>query len=216
MEEQVVKLLIAEDQPLIRAGLQHVFGTTKKFKIVADASTLLQAYQLCQQLHPDILLLSLNLLPFPTKPTLNDLRNDYPQLKLLLMGGDCEDDCLRDLLNAGVAGYVLKSDPTEAINAAIHAIAKGGSYYSHAALTSINRILFSQEDRRRVDPMPQLTKRELQIINLLARGMDNRMIARELNLAYQTVRNRLYTIYKKLGVQSRAEAIIWANQQLLI
>ena len=208
--KKAIKLLIAEEQPLIRAGLQHLFGSSKKFTIIAQATTLLQTFRLCQQLEPDILVLSLNLLPLPIQPTINDLREYYPNVQLLLLGGDCDHNCLRDLLNAGIAGYILKSDPTEAVNAAIYAIANGGSYFSHAVLTSLDQVLDSHEVPKETQP---LTKRELQIVNLLLRGLDNRMIASELGLAHQTIRNRLSMIYKKLGVQSRAEAIVRVNQQ---
>lgn len=207
-----VRLLIAEDQPLVRAGLQYLVGLTKTYTILAYASTLLHAYQLCQRLHPDILLISLNLLPLPIRPTLEQLREEYPQMRLLLLGEECNVSCLHDLLKAGVAGYVQKNDPTENVISAIRAIANGDNYFSHAALTA-----FFIPTPRHIEPyaleMYPLTKRETDIVNLLIKGLDNRMIASELGLAYQTVRNRLCVIYEKLGVQSRAEAIIHVTRQ---
>jgi len=210
--DKPVRLLIAEDQPLVRIGLQYLLGLAKKFTIIGHASTLIEAYRLCQELSPDMLLISSNLLPFPTRPTLAHLREEYPQMKLLLLIEECREGCLHDLLRADVAGCVLKNDPTETVMAATHVIADGGQFFSPAVP---HPPTFQTPPVNKEIPLSTtlLTSRELEIVNLLSKGVDNRTIARELDLAYQTVRNRLSVIYEKLGVQSRSEAILWTIQQ---
>lgn len=210
--DKPVRLLIAEDQPLVRIGLQHLLGLAKKFTIIGHASTLIEAYRLCQELYPDMLLISSNLLPHPTRPTLSHLRKEYPQMKLLLLIEEYRESSLYDLLNAGVAGCVLKNDPTETLMTATHTIADGGHYFSYAVpITPHGTNVPVAEEATQKTKI--LTAREVEIVNLLSKGFDNRAIARELDLAYQTVRNRLSVIYEKLGVQSRAEAILWTIQQ---
>lgn len=210
--DKSVRLLIAEDQPLVRIGLQHLLGLAQKFTIIGHATTLIEAYRLCQELQPDMLLIASNLLPFPTRPTLIRLREEYPQMKLLLLIEEQRGNNLHDLLHTGVSGYILKNDSTETVITATHTIADGGQFFSPAV--SSTPYMPTAPALKEVAPVaPVLTSREMEIVNLLSKGFDNRTIARELDLAYQTVRNRLSVIYEKLGIQSRAEAILWAIQQ---
>lgn len=123
-----------------------------------------------------------------------------------------DGETVRDLINLGVSGYVLKDDEPELLMKAITRVGQGGAWFSPRVLAS-----WAEQPQRRLagSEIPDLTDREREMLQLVKRGLGNKQIATELHLQPQTVSNYLHTLYGKLGVGSRAEAIVWTHEHEL-
>ena len=129
-----------------------------------------------------------------------------PHARVLVLTAYDDDAYVRGLLAAGIAGYVLKDEAPDVLVDAVRGVAHGGTWFSRAVVA-----VLALPPRPAVAAGPTLTNRERELLALLARGWDNARIAQELRLGEQTIRNYLSRLYGKLGVQTRAEAIVWAH-----
>lgn len=205
--DRAVRVLLADDHPLVRAGIRTTLGTVAGVTLIGEATDGHEAQSMSIELRPHVLLLDLNMPgPKPTE-TVAYLRQHCPEIKVLILTAYDDDAYVRGLVTAGVAGYVLKDEATETVVRAIRAVAQGDTWFSRSVVEKL--VQMESEEAKG----PPLSMREQQILNLLARGYSNASIAAQLNLASQTVRNYLSRIYTKLSVNSRAEAIIWVRER---
>jgi len=200
-----IRVLLADDHPLICVGIRAVLAATPTIELVGETTDGCMTQQMCQELHPTVLLLALDLPGPPTMEIVAFVQTHCPATQVLVLSPD--RDCAQQLLAASVAGCVLKTEVPTMLVPAIHAVAQGGTWFSQSMLIELVR---GQTEQTVAEP---LTAREQQILSLLARGWNNAQIAAELHLAEQTVRNHTRHLYAKLGVHSRAEAIVWAHDQ---
>jgi DNA-binding NarL/FixJ family response regulator len=205
-----IRILLADDHPLVRAGIRATLGVEKGLALVGEATNGHEVEPLCQELKPDILLLDLNM-PGPSSVDIvTSLLKNCPEVKVLVLTAYDDEIYLRSVVAAGAVGYVLKDEAPEALVRAIQTVVKGDTWFSRPILEKLVR--------ERGGPAPEkaeaLNERERQLLKMIAQGWDNARIASELNLAEQTVRNYVSRLYVKLGVSSRAEAIVWAHEHL--
>ncbi|HEX6289765.1 MAG TPA: response regulator transcription factor [Herpetosiphonaceae bacterium] len=207
-----IRVLLADDHPFVRAGIRAILSAESDITLIAEASNGHEARQMSVDMQPDILLLDLRMPgPAPTE-TVPYVRERCPNTRVLILTAYDDEVYVRRMASLDIAGYVLKEEATESIVRAIRAIMNGETWFSRAILAKL--IQYQQGQNQRT-PEQLLTTRERQILDLLIEGWDNARIAHSLNLAEQTVRNHLSRIYMKLDVRSRAEAIVWAREQLL-
>ena len=204
-ELQLIRVLLADDHPLVRSGIRATLQAEAHIEVVGEATNGAEAQHLCASLRPDLLLLDLSM-PGPSSlETLTYVRALLPELRVLILTAYDDDAYVRSTIGLGIDGYLLKDEATEALVRAITTIAQGGTWFSRVALQKF------------VEP-PQvveriaLTPRELALMSGIAQGWDNRKLALEYDLAEQTVRNYISRIYEKVGVRSRAEAVVWARK----
>jgi DNA-binding NarL/FixJ family response regulator len=202
-----IRVLLADDHPLICVGIRAVLAATPTIELVGETTDGCMTQQMCQELHPTVLLLALDLPGPPTMEIVAFVQTHCPATQVLLLSSQSSRTNAQQLLSAGVAGCVRKTDVPTMLVSAIHAVAQGGTWFSQSMLIELAR---GQTEQTVAEP---LTAREQQILSLLARGWNNAQIAAELHLDEQTVRNHIRHIYAKLGVRSRAEAIVWAHDQ---
>lgn len=199
----LIRVIVADDHPIVRAGLHTILAAGQGVELVGEATNGDEAWQLCRDLQPDVLLLDLHM-PGPTPlETVTYLREQYPALKILILTAYNEDAYVHSLAAAGVAGYVLKDEASEVVVQAIHKTAEGGKWFSQPVVEKL------------VNGLPeeaQLDDRERQILGMIARSWSNGRIATELGLAEQTVRNYVSQIYTKLKLDSRVQAALWARE----
>jgi DNA-binding NarL/FixJ family response regulator len=200
-----IRIVLADDHPLIRAGLRARLQAEPDIVVVGEASDGDEAQLRCRELHPDVMVLDLNMPGPPAMTTLAFFKEHCPPVRVLVLTAYNDDAYARGLLAAGVAGYVLKDEAPDALVDAVRSVAHGGTWFSQSIIAKL------------AAPTPaapandQLTGRERELLDLVGRGWDNARIAEELSLSEQTIRNYLSRLYGKLGVQSRAEAIVWAR-----
>jgi DNA-binding NarL/FixJ family response regulator len=202
--QERIRVLLADDHPLVQAGIRSVLTAEEDIALVGEAVDGDQVLRLCQELEPDILLLDLNM-PGPSPfETVAYLRQHCPAVKVLVLTAYDDDAYVHGLTAAGVAGYVLKDEVPETVVRAIRAVEDGDTWLSRPVVEKLARLEMEETF---------LTEREGQVLRLMARGWDNVQIAAELGLAEQTVRNYVSRIYTRLEMKSRAEVIVWARER---
>lgn len=204
-----IRVLLADDHPVVRAGLNAMLGGEPDIEVVGEAVSGDEAQELCGALHPDVLLLDLSMPGPPASETVRFLRMQQLPVRVVVLTAYQDEAAVRELVRLGVDGYVLKDDEPEAVATAIRAAAVGGTWFSHRVLESL---LQSTRKMSSGIGISHLTGRERQLLDLVGRGWDNARIATELNLREQTVRNYLSVLYGKLAVTSRAEAVVWIHE----
>jgi DNA-binding NarL/FixJ family response regulator len=201
-----IRVLIADDHPLIRAGLCTALKNDPDIVIAGEASNGDEAQQQCVRLQPDVLVLDLHMDGPPAVATLSSVREQCPRTQVLILTAYDDDAYVRGLVLGGATGYVLKDEAPEALVQAVRSVARGGTWFSRSL---VENLVFRPE--RDESDGPPLTERESQIVRLIAQGWDNARIAEELCLSEQTIRNYVSRLYGKIGVQTRAEAVVWGR-----
>ncbi len=204
-----LRLLIADDHPVVRAGLLGMLAGQPDFAVVGEASDGALALSLAAELRPDVILLDLRMPALDGVGVIVQLRErGIPSRVLVLTTYDSEHDIVRAVA-AGATGYVLKDTPRERLFEAIRATAMGKSVLApEAAARLLHRV--------RTPETEPLSPRELAVLRLVARGASNREIGRTLHISEATVKTHLANIFGKLGVDDRTAAVTVALQRSLI
>ncbi len=200
--ESPIRVLIADDHPLIRAGLGSTLAAEPGVLLVGEATNGDEVQRLCQELQPDVLLLDLRM-PGPSAlETVACLCQCCPATKVLMLTAYDDEAHVRWLVEAGVAGYLLKDEAPTTVAQAIRAVMRGDTWFSREVAEQLARPV----------ALPALSQRQRELLRLVALGMSNQQIADELCIAEVTVRFHLRNIYKKVSAHTRGEAIRWAIQ----
>jgi DNA-binding NarL/FixJ family response regulator len=208
----MILVAIVDDHPHVAIALRTLLEKTPDLRLVDETRRGGEAMNLVRRSSPDVLLLDLFIEPeFDARAAVRELRADFPGLKICIISAHLEPSLVRELLQAGVYGYILKDDDyVSRIDAILHDLAGGKIYLSpqaHDALAEITRAGEAEKT---------LSEREIEILRLARRGLPNPQIAESLHISAGTVRNHLSAIYAKLGVHSRHEALQAAAERRLI
>ncbi|MFJ3175659.1 response regulator [Streptomyces roseus] len=204
-----IRLLLADDHPVVRAGLRAVLDTEPDFAVVAEAATAERAVELAASEPVDVVLMDLQFgtgMHGSAATAAITARPGAPRV-LVLTTYDTDADILA-AVEAGASGYLLKDAPPEELAAAVRTAAAGQSALAPAVALRLM-------DRMRT-PAEALTKRELEVLQLVADGLSNQQISKKLFLSQATVKSHLVHIYAKLGVDSRTAAVAAATPRRLI
>ena len=198
-----LRVLLADDHPLVMAGIRGALGAEKDMEIAAEATSGAQVLPLVAHTSPDVALIDLRLPEVDGLTCLERIRERYPKVKVVILSVVDDPNQIARALERGACAYVVKSiDPSD-LGAVIRQ-AISGSFY---CVTGLN----GNEPRRQQNEAG-LSERESEILGGVARGLSNRAIAKELWLSDQTVKFHLHNIYRKLGVRNRTEAAKYAYE----
>jgi DNA-binding NarL/FixJ family response regulator len=200
----MIRVLIADDHPVVRDGLSGIFGGADDFEVVGLASDGEEAVELARKLKPDVVLMDLRM---PRMDGVTAIRQLAGQRVLVLTTYDADTDVL-PAIEAGATGYLLKDAPRSELYRAVRAAARGEAVLSPPVATRVLRAARSDE--------PALSAREIEILELVARGTTNREAAERLFISEATVKTHLIHIYAKLGVPDRASAVATAYDRGLL
>jgi len=208
----MIHIAVVDDHPHVAIALRALLDKTPDIRLVAESRRGGDVAALARQARPDVLLLDLSIEPeFDALTTVRRLHTDFPNLKVCLLSAHLEPSLVRDLLQAGACGYILKDDDyVSRIDTIIRDLADGRVYLSPQAYEAL-----AQATRAEGTEQP-LSEREIEILRLAQRGLPNPQIAQALHISPGTVRNHLCAIYDKLGVHSRHEALQVAVERHLI
>jgi two-component system response regulator NreC len=208
------RILIADDHPVLRSGLRVLLAADPDLEVVGEAGTGEETLRLAEELRPDVVLLDIGMPGGSGIETVRRLKEKLPALKVLFLTMHEEEGMLLEALNAGGDGYVIKRADQPEIIQAIRAAGRG-DVYVHPAMT---RALLSQPEttERPPEPVEPLTRREIDVLRLLARGNTNRQIAELLTLSVRTVESHRANLMGKLGLTSRVELVTYAEEQGLL
>lgn len=204
--EKRIRLLIADDHPVVRGGLRGMFATQPDLELVGEAKTGTEAVSLTGRLKPDVVLMDLRMPEMDGVAATERIKESNPETRVVVLTTyDSDSDILR-AVEAGATGYLLKDTPEEALYDAIRAVAEGRPLLAPSATTLLM-------ERTRRPPEEILSGREIEVLGLVARGSSNREIAEALWISEATVKSHLIRIYAKLGVTDRTAAVTTAIER---
>lgn len=215
MEE--IKILIADDHPLIREGLRRVLELDPRLKVVGEAGDGQGAINLARALQPDVILMDLKMPGTDGVVASRVIANEFPKIRIIILTV-AEDESMLDVIRCGACGYLLKDvEPAELIKAiynvmegkpALHPVVTGKLLGEYARLSS--------PPPSRGEGIEALTAREKEVLMLIAKGESNRNIARKLFISEKTVKNHITSIFRKLKVEDRTQAAIYAIKNRIV
>jgi DNA-binding NarL/FixJ family response regulator len=214
----MIKLLLADDQPLFRQSLATLLDLEEDLTIVGQANNGQEAIDQAAQLQPDIILMDLRMPICNGIDATKAIRDRYPWIRILVLTTFDEDEEIWHALQAGALGYLLKNTPAVQLAAAIRTLHQG---HSQLGPTIAPKVFAQISTSRPPEPEPEpepidpLSDRERQVLQLIRQGYSNREIASQLHLSEGTVRNHVSQILSKLQVRDRTQAALWAAQHLL-
>ncbi|MFF0433752.1 response regulator [Streptomyces sp. NPDC004327] len=210
-DRSVPRVLIVDDHPLFREGLKAALESTGSALVVAEATTAAEVPEAVAQHQPDVVVMDLSLPDVSGIEATRRLTEEHPGLPVLMLTMSDDDASLLAALQAGARGYVVKGAGSDEVLSALRTVAAGGAVIGSDIAARLSPLLSGSRMRDAEQLFPALTSREVEVLDLIARGHDNRRIARELVLSEKTVRNHITHVFDKLQVTSRAEAVARAR-----
>ena len=212
----MIAVVIVDDHPIVRAGMQTVLDAATDITVVAEGGTGADALRLVTQHRPDVLVLDVNLPDLNGLQVVQRLRDQGATAAILVLTVHDDSQTVFGLLASGAAGYVLKDEALETLVSAVRAVARGESWLSPAVARQVVRRAVGCVPPPSGPPPLPLTPREVEVLRLLAQGLDNAAIAQRLVVTKRTVQNHVSNIYGKLDVASRTEAALCAIRHGLV
>ena len=203
----IIRIALVDDHSLVRDGVRALLATRPSFEVVGEAENAAQALTLCQDVMPDILLVDIGLQDMNGLELTQLMRQRFPAIKILILSMYDNQEYIVTSIRAGASGYVLKNAPSREIVAAIEAIATGGTFYSA-------EVALKLASRRTEET--ELTPREVQVLIGLAKGLDNKTIARDLNISVRTAETHRLSIRRKLKIDKAAGLVKYAIEHGLL
>jgi DNA-binding NarL/FixJ family response regulator len=207
-----MKVIICDDQAIIRDGLEMLLKLEKDMEVVGQAQDGAEAVEMVEKAQPDLVLMDLKMPGLNGIEATRQIRTNYPQIKVLVLTTYDDDEWLFDAIRAGASGYLLKDTPREEVIKAIKGTMAGKAFVDPAVA---GKLLHQVADKR-TQPSSlltdKLTEREADVLRLVARGFTNAVIAERLHLSEGTVRNHVSAIFAKLEVSDRTQAAVVAIQ----
>jgi DNA-binding NarL/FixJ family response regulator len=214
-----IRVLVVDDHALFRRGLEMVLGQEEDIAVVGEAGDGSEALALARELTPDIVLMDIRMPRRGGIEACTAIKDVVPSTKIIMLTISDEEADLYEAIRAGASGYLLKEISIDEVATAIRAVAGGQSLISPSMasklLTEFASMIKRGDGRQQV-PAPRLTDRELEVLKLVARGLNNRDIAKELYISENTVKNHVRNILEKLQLHSRMEAVVYAVREKLL
>lgn len=209
-QERVITVAVVDDHPLFRRGIISLLETLPDVEVAGSAATAEEALALVAEHEPDVVLMDLDLGEQSGIDATRSILRRRPETAVLVLTMLGDDRSLLAALSAGARGYLLKVASPREVERAIHAVADGQVLFG--ADIAARAVSFLGRSETPATPFPELTEREIEVLDLVARGLDNGSIARTLVLTSKTVRNYVYSIVTKLGAPDRSALIVMARE----
>ena len=213
-KQKKVRLLIADDHEIVRKGLRVLLETSTEVEVVGEAMYGREALSKAAQYRPDLILLDLVMPGKDGLEVIKEIKNNFPSVKILVLTSYSEEEKLAQALKEGALGYLLKDSSPEELLEAIKEVSQGKTHLSPELAFRVVRLMTGK-----TTPLSNsefLTKRELEVLNLLAQGLSDREIAQRLFISPRTVGTHVSNILTKLGVKNRTQAVLLAQEKGLV
>lgn len=211
MTTSSIRLLVADDHTMVRQGLTQICGAEPDMEVVGQAADGQEACRLAGLVQPDVVVMDINMPVLDGVQATHHISETSPGIGVIILTMYRQDQYVFEAIKAGARAYLLKDADSDELLRAIRAVAAGEALLdSGIALKMIEEFRRLQSDPVGADGITQLTERELDILRLVAQGLDNNEIGDRLGLSEKTVRNRLTVIFEKLHVNNRTQAALYA------
>ena len=209
-----VKVMIADDHSMIREGLKQLLELEGDFEVIEEACVGVECLEKLQKTTPDVLLLDINMPNMNGLEVLTNIRKQRIKVKVLVLTVHNEVEYLLKAVDIGINGYLLKDSESAELKKAILTVVNGEDYIQPSLIPLLNaKMIDRNKDNVKIE---SLTRRELDVLKLLAVGMYNKEIAEQLNISERTVKNHVSNIFKKICVTDRTQAAVFAIRNNLI
>jgi DNA-binding NarL/FixJ family response regulator len=209
--EEPIRILVADDHDGFRAGLAALIATQPGLAVIGEATTGADAVARSLDLQPDVVLMDINMPGLDGIAATRQIVDTSPHIAVLMLTMADGDAALFDAVKAGARGYLLKGADRSELVRAVRAVAGGGAIFGPEVARRLVAF-FAAAPNPAANAFPELTERELEILELLARGLSNDQIVDRLVISPKTVRNHVSNVFSKLQVRDRAEAIVRARE----
>jgi DNA-binding NarL/FixJ family response regulator len=211
-----IRVLIADDQQLVREGLHLLLDLIPDIQVVGEAHDGIEAVEQAQQLSPDVVLMDVQMPKLDGVAATRQTQENCPEAKVIILTTFDDDEYVLEGLRAGAVGYLLKDVPSEQLAEAIRAAARGEAFI-HPSVTrkvvaELTRLTERERVRREQPLVDPLSPREMEVLALLAEGLSNQEIAERLTIAHGTAKNHVSNILSKLDVHDRMQAVLRAQE----
>ncbi|MEO3786595.1 response regulator transcription factor [Actinocorallia sp. B10E7] len=215
-----IRVLIVDDHALFRRGLEMVLSGESGIEVIGEGGDGLEAVQKARDLTPDVILMDIRMPRRGGIEACAAIKEAVPSAKIVMLTISDEEEDLFEALKAGATGYLLKEIAIDEVPQAVRAVHGGQSLISPSMasklISEFTALAKRSEERQQQVPAPRLTDREMEVLRLVARGLGNREIARELFISENTVKNHIRNILEKLQLHSRMEAVVYAVREKLL
>jgi two-component system, NarL family, nitrate/nitrite response regulator NarL len=211
----ITNILLIDDHTLFRTGIRFLLEQEENFNVIGEATDGLTGIKLAEQLQPDLVLLDLDMPIMSGREALPQLLNSYPDLVVIILTVSEDAEDLTECMRLGARGYLLKNIETHFLLESIHKAMDGDSILSPEMTTKLISQLRNPSAEKKDNLLSILTLREKETLHWLAKGASNKVIARELNVAESTVKVHVQNILRKLELNSRVQAAVFAVEHAL-
>ncbi len=210
----IIRVMITDDHAMIREGIKQLLEFDGNIQIIEEASNGVECLAKLETVHPDVLLLDINMPEKNGIQVLKELKEKNSDIKVLILTVHNEVEYLLNAVDIGVDGYIMKDSESSELKKAIQLIMNGENYIQPSLIPTLNSRLVNRDfDKDKID---SLTKRELEVLIQIANGMANKEIALNLDISERTVKNHIFNIFKKINVSDRTQAAVFAIKNNLI
>lgn len=215
MTDQPIRIVIADDHAVVRQALHVMLEMEPEFTVIGEADDGEQALVLADEFHPDLVLMDIRMEGMDGVRATRLLREQHPEISVLILTGFGEDEVLLQAVEAGAQGFLLKDASAEEVKQAILRVVHGESHMTPGLLRKLMDEL-AQRERQPEPAYSNLTPREREVLKALSRGLSNDEIAKELVISEKTVKTHLGNIFSKLQVEGRAQAMLYAIREGIV
>ena len=200
----MIKVLIADNHPIIRMGVKHVLDSATGFQVVDTVSTTAELFERLEKVTPDVIMLEMDIPEINGIATLRKIKKEYPDIKVLMYSGQSEDVYALSTIRAGAFGYLSKASDIDYIISAVRKVSKGNMFITNELA---QRLAFDEGTQKPRRFFRKLSTREVEVLKLLASGKRNKDVAQGLNLNEKTVSTYKARLMKKLNVDNMVDLL---------
>jgi DNA-binding NarL/FixJ family response regulator len=208
-----INVLIADDHPLIREGLSKILSLNDDIKIIGEARDGREAVKMTMKTHPDVVLMDINMPHMNGIEAARVIKSELPQTGIIALTIHDDQEYIDEMIESGVSGFLLKDVEPETLVQSVREVSKGKSLFEedHRGKKTADRKTYLKRDG-----LEELTRRELDVLQLIAKGMCNKDIAESLFISEKTVKNHLTNIFRKINVDDRTQAALFAIKKGIV
>ncbi|MBZ4654240.1 MAG: putative transcriptional regulator, luxr family [Peptococcaceae bacterium] len=215
--QEKIRVIIVDDHPLVREGLRKVLTLDHEIEVIDEAGDGQGAINLARRLRPDVVLMDINMPGTNGIEATRVIKREFPSTGIIALTIHEEEEYVLELVRAGVSGYVLKDIAPAKLVETIKTVAKGQSVIdpgiTNKLFGELNRL---SKRRKEKEEWETLTDREMDVLQLMSQGCSNKDIARSLTISEKTVKNHITNIFRKLQVEDRTQAVLFAIKHRLV
>jgi DNA-binding NarL/FixJ family response regulator len=200
----MIKVLIADNHPIVRMGVKHVLESANGIQVIADVATTSELFEKLQKLNPDVVMLEMDIPEINGIATLRKIKKDFPDIRVLMYSGQSEDVYALSTIRAGAFGYLSKASEIDYLISAVRKVAEGNMFITNELA---QRLAFDEGTQRPRRFFRKLSSREVEVLKLLASGKRNKDVAHGLNLNEKTVSTYKARLMKKLNVDNMVDLL---------